>query len=190
MWNEGLPLVGFLLGLSSLGLSEYRSTSSSSSAQGIPWLIFQPHSTGHPRQSGPCSSVAVKHFGFAVSNFSLFLQQPHPEELPCEGEVNSENLLRQAMRNSGIVIERVALEEVQKPDEPVAAAPEELENKGMEVEEEPCVEQCIKLEGAESVCLYSINTLIFFNFPCLYLVVGSTVVLMYVCLCLWLCVRF
>lgn len=94
------------------------------------------------------------------------------------------------MRNSGIVIERVALEEVQKPDEPVAAAPEELENKGMEVEEEPCVEQCIKLEGAESVCLYSINTLIFFNFPCLYLVVGSTVVLMYVCLCLWLCVRF
>ncbi|NXT98106.1 E4F1 factor, partial [Buphagus erythrorhynchus] len=67
--------------------------------------------------------------------------QPHPEELPCEGEVNSENLLRQAMRNSGIVIERVAVEEVQKPDEPVAAAPEELENKGMEVEEEPCGEQ-------------------------------------------------
>ncbi|XP_030814292.1 transcription factor E4F1 isoform X2 [Camarhynchus parvulus] len=72
--------------------------------------------------------------------------QPHPEELPCEGEVNSENLLRQAMRNSGIVIERVALEEVQKPDEPVAAAPEELENKGMEVDEEPCV----KVEGVES----------------------------------------
>ncbi|NWT72493.1 E4F1 factor, partial [Prunella himalayana] len=58
--------------------------------------------------------------------------QSHPEELPCEGEVNSENLLRQAMRNSGIVIERVAVEEVQKPDEPVAAAPEELENKGVE----------------------------------------------------------
>ncbi|KAI1233613.1 hypothetical protein IHE44_0004049 [Lamprotornis superbus] len=77
--------------------------------------------------------------------------QPHPEELPCEGEVNSENLLRQAMRNSGIVIERVAVEEVQKPDEPVAAAPEELENKGVEVQEEPCGEQCAKLEGAESV---------------------------------------
>ncbi|XP_058671705.1 transcription factor E4F1 isoform X2 [Ammospiza caudacuta] len=80
----------------------------------------------------------------------LEADQPHPKELPCEGEVNSENLLRQAMRNSGIVIERVALEEVPKPDEPVAAAPEELENKGMEVEEEPCVEQCVKLEGAES----------------------------------------
>uniref|UniRef100_A0A8C5UGH3 Transcription factor E4F1 n=1 Tax=Malurus cyaneus samueli TaxID=2593467 RepID=A0A8C5UGH3_9PASS len=61
----------------------------------------------------------------------------HPEELPCEGEVNSENLLRQAMRNSGIVIERVAVEEVQKQDEPAAAAPEELESKGVEVEEEP-----------------------------------------------------
>ncbi|KAF2988105.1 hypothetical protein EK904_006642 [Melospiza melodia maxima] len=83
----------------------------------------------------------------------LEADQPHPKELPCEGEVNSENLLRQAMRNSGIVIERVALEEVPKPDEPVAAAPEELENKGMEVEEEPCVEQCVKLEGAESQTL-------------------------------------
>uniref|UniRef100_A0A803W040 Transcription factor E4F1 n=1 Tax=Ficedula albicollis TaxID=59894 RepID=A0A803W040_FICAL len=59
--------------------------------------------------------------------------QPHPEELPCEGDVNSENLLRQAMRNSGIVIERVAVEEVQKLDEPAAAAPEELENKGVEI---------------------------------------------------------
>lgn len=96
-----------------------------------------------------------------MPNFSLFLQQSHPEELPCEGEVNSENLLRQAMRNSGIVIERVAVEEVQKPDEPVAAAPEELENKGAEVEEEPCEEQCVKLEQAESVCLCSINRLSF-----------------------------
>ncbi|NXG95933.1 E4F1 factor, partial [Loxia leucoptera] len=80
----------------------------------------------------------------------LEADQPHPEELPCEGEVNSENLLRQAMRNSGIVIERVAVEEVQKPDEPAAAAPEELENKRVEVEEEPCGEQCAKLEGAET----------------------------------------
>ncbi|NXD31562.1 E4F1 factor, partial [Spelaeornis formosus] len=81
---------------------------------------------------------------------SLEADQPHPEELPCEGEVNSENLLRQAMRNSGIVIERVAVEEVQKPEEPAAAAPEELENTEVEAEEEPCGEQCAKLEGAES----------------------------------------
>uniref|UniRef100_A0A8C3QQ36 Transcription factor E4F1 n=1 Tax=Cyanoderma ruficeps TaxID=181631 RepID=A0A8C3QQ36_9PASS len=75
---------------------------------------------------------------------------PHPEELPCEGEVNSENLLRQAMRNSGIVIERVAVEEVQKADEPVEAAPEELEDKGVDMEKEPFGEECAKLEGAET----------------------------------------
>ncbi|NWI89685.1 E4F1 factor, partial [Pitta sordida] len=71
-----------------------------------------------------------------------------PEELPCEGEVSSENLLRQAMRNSGIVIERVAVEEVQKPDEAASAAPEELEM--VEVEEEPCGEQCVKLDQVET----------------------------------------
>uniref|UniRef100_A0A8V5FW29 Transcription factor E4F1 n=1 Tax=Melopsittacus undulatus TaxID=13146 RepID=A0A8V5FW29_MELUD len=43
-------------------------------------------------------------------------QDSHPEELPCEGEATSENLLREAMRNSGIVIERVAVEEMQKPE--------------------------------------------------------------------------
>lgn len=91
----------------------------------------------------------------------LFLQQSHPEELPCEGEVNSENLLRQAMRNSGIVIERVAMEEMQKPDEPAVAATEELENEVVEVEEESCGEQCVEVEQVESVCLYSINRLIF-----------------------------
>lgn len=93
----------------------------------------------------------------------LFLQESHPEELPCEGEVNSENLLRQAMRNSGIVIERVTMEEVQKPDEPAVAAREELEleNEVVEAEEEPCGEQCVEVEQAESVCLYSINRLIF-----------------------------
>uniref|UniRef100_A0A8C8EDJ2 Transcription factor E4F1 n=1 Tax=Otus sunia TaxID=257818 RepID=A0A8C8EDJ2_9STRI len=78
---------------------------------------------------------------------------PHPEELPCEGEVNSENLLRQAMRNSGIVIERVAVEEMQKPDEPAGAATEELENEAVKAEEEPCGEQCIEVEQVESVCL-------------------------------------
>ncbi|NXM73344.1 E4F1 factor, partial [Serilophus lunatus] len=75
-------------------------------------------------------------------------EQSHPEELPCEGEGNSENLLRQAMRNSGIVIERVAVEEVQKPEEAASAAPEELQV--VEVEEEPCGEQCVKLEQAET----------------------------------------
>ncbi|KAM6054913.1 transcription factor E4F1 isoform 1-T1 [Chlamydotis macqueenii] len=81
---------------------------------------------------------------------SLDQDQPHPEELPCEGEANSDNLLRQAMRNSGIVIERVAMEEMQKPDEPAVAATEELENEVVEAEEEPCGEQCVEVEQAES----------------------------------------
>lgn len=87
----------------------------------------------------------------------LFLQRSHPEELPCEGEVNSENLLRQAMRNSGIVIERVTVEEAQKPEEPPVAAVEELEQEAVEAEEEPCGEQCVEVEQVESVRLYSIN---------------------------------
>ncbi|NXE54461.1 E4F1 factor, partial [Casuarius casuarius] len=77
---------------------------------------------------------------------SLDQDPSQPEEQPCEGEVNSENLLRQAMRNSGIVIERVAMEEMQKPDEPAVAATEELENEVMEAEEEPCGEQCTDTE--------------------------------------------
>ncbi|NXW57423.1 E4F1 factor, partial [Eurystomus gularis] len=78
---------------------------------------------------------------------SLDQDPPPPEELPCEGEVNSENLLRQAMRNSGIVIERVAVEEVQKPPEPAVAAAEELENEVMEAEEEPCGEQSVETDA-------------------------------------------
>ncbi|KAM9222828.1 transcription factor E4F1 isoform 2-T2 [Leptosomus discolor] len=77
-------------------------------------------------------------------------QDSHPEELPCEGEVNSENLLRQAMRNSGIVIERVAVEELQKPDQPAGAAAEELDSAAVEAEEEACGEQCVEVEQAES----------------------------------------
>ncbi|XP_035419343.1 transcription factor E4F1 [Cygnus atratus] len=85
-----------------------------------------------------------------VDEKSLDRDEPHPEELPCEGEPNSENLLRQAMRNSGIVIERVAVEEMQKPDEPAVPAAEELENEVVEAEEEPCGEQCVEIEQAES----------------------------------------
>ncbi|KAM9222830.1 transcription factor E4F1 isoform 4-T4 [Leptosomus discolor] len=81
---------------------------------------------------------------------SLDQDQSHPEELPCEGEVNSENLLRQAMRNSGIVIERVAVEELQKPDQPAGAAAEELDSAAVEAEEEACGEQCVEVEQAES----------------------------------------
>ncbi|NWH73927.1 E4F1 factor, partial [Piaya cayana] len=95
---------------------------------------------------------------------SLDQDQPHPEELPCEGEVNSENLLRQAMRNSGIVIERVAMEEVPKPVEPAVAAAGELENEAVEEEEEPCGEQCVETDAERTngyksyVCPYCNGT--------------------------------
>ncbi|NXD87585.1 E4F1 factor, partial [Halcyon senegalensis] len=78
---------------------------------------------------------------------SLDQDQPHSEELPCEGEASSENLLRQAMRNSGIVIERVAVEEMQKPPEPAVAAAEELENEAVEAQEEPCGEQHVETDA-------------------------------------------
>lgn len=74
--------------------------------------------------------------------------------------MTSENLLREAMRNSGIVIERVAVEEMQKADpEPAVAAAEGLQNE-VKAEEEPYGEQCVEVEQAESVCLYSINSFI------------------------------
>ncbi|KFO84040.1 Transcription factor E4F1, partial [Buceros rhinoceros silvestris] len=76
-----------------------------------------------------------------VDGKPLEQDRSHPEELPCEGEVNSENLLRQAMRNSGIVIERVTVEEAQKPEELPVVAVEELEQEVVEAEEEPCGEQ-------------------------------------------------
>ncbi|NXJ60930.1 E4F1 factor, partial [Rostratula benghalensis] len=78
---------------------------------------------------------------------SLDQDQSHPAELPCEGEVNSENLLRQAMRNSGIVIERVAMEEMQKPDEPPVTTAQELGNEVVDAKEESCGEQCVEKDA-------------------------------------------
>lgn len=54
------------------------------------------------------------------------------------------------MRNSGIVIEKVTMEEMQKSDEPGVAATEEVENEEMEAEEE----QCVEVEQVEAVCLH------------------------------------
>lgn len=75
------------------------------------------------------------------------------------------------MRNSGIVIERVAVEEVQKPDEPAVPAAEELENEVVEAEEEPCAEQCVEIEQAESVRLYFRNRFLICAYTSLLIVV-------------------
>lgn len=89
--------------------------------------------------------------------------------------MNSENLLRQAMRNSGIVIERVTMEEMQMPDEPAVAATEEIENEVVEAEEELCEEQCVEVEQVELVCLYSINRFNFLIFLACTWLLNSTV---------------
>lgn len=101
------------------------------------------------------------------------------------------------MRNSGIVIERVAMEEMQKPDEAAVAATEELENEVVEAEEEPCGEQCVEVEQAESVCLYSMNRLIFLIFlACTWLWTAllasppCTLSSAHLSLCLGLCANF
>lgn len=54
-------------------------------------------------------------------------QPPGPEELPCSSEGSRENLLHQAMQNSGIVLERVAGEEgALEPAPPAASSPQPL----------------------------------------------------------------
>ncbi|XP_032086094.1 transcription factor E4F1 isoform X2 [Thamnophis elegans] len=72
------------------------------------------------------------------------------EELSPEQEDN-ENLLREAMRNSGIVIERVSIEENAKSDENgIAGAAEDLKNKEVETSDKLCEEQYVEIEHIEA----------------------------------------
>ncbi|XP_074135605.1 transcription factor E4F1 isoform X1 [Sminthopsis crassicaudata] len=59
-----------------------------------------------------------------------------PEKVPSEGEVSSENLLRQAMQNSGLVIERVAVEEGPMPAEPCVGTAQEPGPEGVRTGEQ------------------------------------------------------
>nr|XP_056722502.1 transcription factor E4F1 [Euleptes europaea] len=77
---------------------------------------------------------------------SLDPEPSSPEEvLPPEGE-DSENLLREAMRNSGIVIERVSVEEAAKSDDGAdgAPTPEEPNSKEVDAPEKLCEEQYVE----------------------------------------------
>ncbi|XP_026559870.1 transcription factor E4F1 isoform X2 [Pseudonaja textilis] len=72
------------------------------------------------------------------------------EELSPDREDN-ENLLREAMRNSGIVIERVSIEEGAKSDENgIAGAAEDLKDKEVETSEKLCEEQYVEIEHLEA----------------------------------------
>ena len=55
------------------------------------------------------------------------LQPPAPKELPCSSDNSQENLLHQAMQNSGIVLERVTGEEGSlEPVPPTMSSPQPL----------------------------------------------------------------
>ncbi|KAK9393324.1 transcription factor E4F1 [Crotalus adamanteus] len=83
-----------------------------------------------------------------VSETKAMGQESSNLELSPDQEDN-ENLLREAMRNSGIVIERVSIEEGAKPNENgiAAAAAADLTNKE---EEKLCEEQYVEIEHMEA----------------------------------------
>ncbi|XP_030069481.1 transcription factor E4F1 isoform X2 [Microcaecilia unicolor] len=70
-------------------------------------------------------------------------------ELQAEVELN-ENLLRQAMKNSGIVIETVTMEDLQKCEDSCFTASEEVENQDVEAEGTSCTEMDLELLDGKS----------------------------------------
>lgn len=98
-------------------------------AGNAPWgskdgpVLSLPYGMG---ESGtPCWAASQAAF---LPSFPLPpLQSPDPEELPCSSENSRENLLHQAMQNSGIVLERVAGEEsTLEPAPPSGSSPQSL----------------------------------------------------------------
>ncbi|XP_003509575.3 transcription factor E4F1 isoform X1, partial [Cricetulus griseus] len=78
---------------------------------------------GEPMETSPVIHLVTDAKGTVIHEVHVQMQElplgmkalapesPDPEELPCSSENNRENLLHQAMQNSGIVLERVAGEE-------------------------------------------------------------------------------
>ncbi|KAJ7306065.1 hypothetical protein JRQ81_010431 [Phrynocephalus forsythii] len=90
---------------------------------------------------------------------ALAPEPPHAEELPPDPD-DSENLLREAMRNSGIVIERVSMEEGPKSDDGGAAAvlAEERESERAETAQKLQGEdQYVEVEQVETTELEAAN---------------------------------
>ncbi|XP_048189279.1 transcription factor E4F1 isoform X1 [Perognathus longimembris pacificus] len=79
--------------------------------------------TGEPVETSPVIHLVTDAKGTVIHEVHVQMQElplgvralapepPVPAELPCSGEGGRENLLHQAMQNSGIVLERVAGEE-------------------------------------------------------------------------------
>ncbi|XP_060028530.1 transcription factor E4F1 isoform X3 [Erinaceus europaeus] len=83
--------------------------------------------TGEPVEASPVIHLVTDAKGTVIHEVHVQMQElplgvkglapepPDPEELPCSGEGSRENLLRQAMRNSGIVLERAGEEGALEP---------------------------------------------------------------------------
>ncbi|EPY88956.1 transcription factor E4F1-like protein [Camelus ferus] len=95
--------------------------------------------TGEPMETSPVIHLVTDAKGTVIHEVHVQMQElplgmkalapepPGPEELPCSSEGSRENLLHQAMQNSGIVLERVAGEEgALEPAPPTAASPQPL----------------------------------------------------------------
>ncbi|XP_008049508.1 transcription factor E4F1 isoform X2 [Carlito syrichta] len=79
--------------------------------------------TGDPMETSPVIHLVTDAKGTVIHEVHVQMQElplgmkalapepPVPEDLPCPGEGSRENLLHQAMQNSGIVLERVTGEE-------------------------------------------------------------------------------
>ncbi|XP_013373181.1 PREDICTED: transcription factor E4F1 isoform X5 [Chinchilla lanigera] len=81
------------------------------------------HVTGEPVETSPVIHLVTDAKGTVIHEVHVQMQElplgmkplapepPDPEELPCSSEGSRENLLHQAIQNSGIVLERVTGEE-------------------------------------------------------------------------------
>ncbi|CAO2642160.1 Transcription factor E4F1 [Lemmus lemmus] len=95
--------------------------------------------TGDPMESSPVIHLVTDAKGTVIHEVHVQMQElplgmkalapepPDPEELPCSSENSRENLLHQAMQNSGIVLERFAGEEsTLDPAPPSESRPQSL----------------------------------------------------------------
>ncbi|XP_030876463.1 transcription factor E4F1 isoform X2 [Leptonychotes weddellii] len=95
--------------------------------------------TGEPMETSPVIHLVTDAKGTVIHEVHVQMQElplgmktlasepPDREELPCSSEGGRENLLHQAMQNSGIVLERVTGEEgALEPAPPAAPSPQTL----------------------------------------------------------------
>lgn len=91
--------------------------------------------------------VHVQMQEFAVCPKSASDEASNSEEILPDGSINSDNLLRHAMQNSGIVIETVKLEDLHKYEE---ISPSEESNDLDDGEENPEGSHCAQMEEHEA----------------------------------------